>query len=147
MDVMRLMLVSLAGWINQQQEHVIDYLQEEIRILQEQQGNIRSRFTDAQRRRLSRKAKRIRNRRLNEVANLVTPQTLLAWHRKLVAMKYDSSGKRRRVGRPPTREEIREACVEIRETCTELDYYLRSGYPDGRPQLTVPVVRRADMRH
>jgi len=27
MDVFRLMLVSLAGWVNQQQEHVIDYLQ------------------------------------------------------------------------------------------------------------------------
>ena len=26
------MLVSLTGWVNQQQEHVIDYLQEEIRV-------------------------------------------------------------------------------------------------------------------
>ncbi len=31
MDVLRLLLVSLAGWGNQQQEHMIDYLQEEIR--------------------------------------------------------------------------------------------------------------------
>jgi len=109
---MRLMLVSLAGWINQQQEDVIDYLQEEIRILQEQQGNRRRRFTEAQRSRLARKAKRIRYGRLKEVANLVTPQTLLAWHRKLIAIKYDSSGKRRRVGRPPTKEEIR--CLVVR---------------------------------
>ena len=36
MDVIKLMLVSLAGWINQEQEHVIDYLREEIRTLKEQ---------------------------------------------------------------------------------------------------------------
>ncbi len=76
MDVTRLMLVSLAGWINQQQENVIDYLQEEIRILQEQQGNRRSRFTEGQRSRLARKAKRIRYGRLKEVANLVTPRSV-----------------------------------------------------------------------
>ena len=29
MNVMRLMVVALAGWINQQQEDVIDYLREE----------------------------------------------------------------------------------------------------------------------
>jgi hypothetical protein len=29
MDVMKLMVVALAGWINQQQEDVIDYLREE----------------------------------------------------------------------------------------------------------------------
>lgn len=31
--MIRQMLVSLVGWSNQQQEHVIDYSQEEIRIL------------------------------------------------------------------------------------------------------------------
>jgi hypothetical protein len=33
MDVFRLMMVSLLGWVNQQQEHVIDYWQEEFRVL------------------------------------------------------------------------------------------------------------------
>ena len=28
MDVMKLMVVALAGWINQQQEDVIDYLRD-----------------------------------------------------------------------------------------------------------------------
>ena len=49
---------------------------------------------------------------LKEVASLVTPQTLLAWHRKLIAKKYDSSGRRQRVGRPPTAEELR--CLVVR---------------------------------
>lgn len=46
---------------------------------------------------------------------LVTPQTLLAWHRKLIAKKYDSSGKRRKVGRPPTKDEIRHLVIRIAE--------------------------------
>ena len=29
MNVMKLMVVALAGWINQEQEDVIDYLREE----------------------------------------------------------------------------------------------------------------------
>jgi hypothetical protein len=33
MDAFKLILVSLAGWMNRQQQHVIEYLQEEIRVL------------------------------------------------------------------------------------------------------------------
>ncbi|GEM_PF-1763718 len=52
MDVFRLLLVSLAGWMNRQQQDVIDYLQEEVRVLKEmaeKQGGKRLRFTDDQR--------------------------------------------------------------------------------------------------
>jgi hypothetical protein len=35
---LRFMLVALAGWVNQQQREVIDYLQEENRALREQLG-------------------------------------------------------------------------------------------------------------
>jgi hypothetical protein len=45
-NVMKLMEVSLAGWINQQQEDVVDYLREEVRILKELNGKKRLRFTD-----------------------------------------------------------------------------------------------------
>jgi len=113
MNVMKLMVVALAGWINQQQEDVIDYLREEVRILKELNGKKRLRFTDEQRRRLARKAKRIGFGRLKEIVGLVTPQTLLAWHRKLIAKKYDSSGKRRKVGRPPTKDEIRDLVIKL----------------------------------
>jgi transposase-like protein len=115
MNVMKLMVVALAGWINQQQEDVIDYLREEVRILKELQGKKRLRFSDEQRRRLARKAKLIGFGRLKEIVGLVTPQTLLAWHRKLIAKKYDSSGKRRKVGRPPTKEELRELVIRMAE--------------------------------
>ncbi|MFM1561864.1 MAG: hypothetical protein ACKJSK_21370, partial [Roseibacillus sp.] len=115
MNVMKLMVVALAGWINQQQEDVIDYLREEVRILKELNGKKRLRFTDEQRRRLARKAKRIGFGRLKEIVGLVTPQTLLGWHRKLIAKKYDSSGKRRKVGRPPTKDELRDLVIRMAE--------------------------------
>ncbi|MFT4547456.1 MAG: putative transposase [Verrucomicrobiales bacterium] len=115
MDAFKLILVSLAGWMNRQQQHVIEYLQDEIRILKEQQGSRRPKFTDEQRRRLACKAKLIRFGRLKEIVNLVTPQTLLAWHRKLIAKEYDSSGVRRRVGRPPTKDELRDLVVRMAE--------------------------------
>jgi hypothetical protein len=54
MDAFKLILVSLAGWMNRQQQHVIEYLQEEVRVLKEQQGGNRPRFTDEQRAKLPR---------------------------------------------------------------------------------------------
>ena len=49
----RFLLVALAGWINQQQREVIEYLQAENRVLREQLGPRRLRFTDDQRIRLA----------------------------------------------------------------------------------------------
>ncbi len=73
MNVMKLIVVALAGRINQQREDVIDYLREEVRILKELQGKKRLRLTDDQRRRLACKAKRIGFARLKEIVGLVTP--------------------------------------------------------------------------
>jgi hypothetical protein len=70
---------------------MIEYLQEENRILRDQLGSNRVRFTDAQRRRLARAAKRLGRRRLREISTIVTPDTLLRWYRELVAAKYDGS--------------------------------------------------------
>ena len=85
---LRFLLVALAGWINQQQREVIDYLQEENRVLREQLGPRRLRFTDDQRVRLAAKAKLLGRRALRKVSSLVTPDTLLVWHRQLIARGY-----------------------------------------------------------
>jgi putative transposase len=53
-------------------------------------------------------------RRLAEVATLVTPETLLAWHRKLIAQNYDGSA-RSRPGRPRTRPELEALVVRMAE--------------------------------
>ena len=47
----------LAGWMNRHQQQVIEYLQEEVRVLKELHGNKRLKFTDEQRTRLARKGK------------------------------------------------------------------------------------------
>ena len=52
-----LLVIALAGWLNRQQQVVIDYLIEENRVLKEQLGGQRLRFTDEQRMRLAVKAK------------------------------------------------------------------------------------------
>src|SRR4030095_11051783 len=65
--------------MNQQQQFAIDYLREENRVLREQLGGRRVRLNDDQRRRLAAKAKKPGRRILEEVAGLVTPETLMAW--------------------------------------------------------------------
>src|SRR5262245_5910593 len=106
----RFVVITVAGWMNQKQQHAIDYLREENRVLREQLGKRRLRFTDDQRRRLAAKAKLVGRRLLNDIADIVTPDTLLAWHRKLIAETYDGSGKRG-VGRPRTAKEIETLVV------------------------------------
>jgi hypothetical protein len=91
LDPFRFVLIAVAGWMNQQQQDAIDYLREENRILREQLGGRRLRLNDAQRRRLASKAKRLGRKMLAAVVALVTPETLLAWHRQLIAQKYDGT--------------------------------------------------------
>ena len=62
--------------MNQHQRDVIDYLEEENRVLREQLGNKRLRLNDDQRRRLAGKAKKLGRRVLQELKTLVTPETL-----------------------------------------------------------------------
>ena len=99
------LLIVFAGWVHRQQLDVIDYLKEENRVLREMLGDRRLRFTDAQRRRLAEKAKRLGHKVLKDIASIVTPDTLLAWHRKLITMKWDHSDKRG-PGRPRTMSDM-----------------------------------------
>src|SRR6516164_7820333 len=88
-----------SGWVNRQQQAVIDYLLEENRVLRAAHGFRRPRLTDDQRRRLAVKGKTVGRRRLADIVGIVTPDTILRWYRRLVAQKYDGS-KTRRAGRP-----------------------------------------------
>jgi hypothetical protein len=86
-DPFRFVLIAVAGWINQRQLEVIDCLREENCVLREQLGQRRLRLNDDQRRRLAAKSKGLGRKLLAEVATIVTPERLLAWHRKLIAKK------------------------------------------------------------
>jgi putative transposase len=93
-------------------EHaVIEYLQEENRVLKQQLGRKRLRLTDRQRRRLAVRGKAIGRRALTEVASIVTPDTILRWHRRLVAQKW--THKRRSRGRPRVMEIIADLVVRM----------------------------------
>ena len=113
MNALQLLLVCLAGWLNRNQQLVIEYLQEEVKGLRERLGK-KPRFTDDQRRRLAAKARKLGRDRLRRFASLVSPKTLLEWHRRLIARKYDGSCRRSR-GRPCTPGEIRELILIMAE--------------------------------
>jgi putative transposase len=112
---LQLLLATFAGWVGRQQSTAIAYLVEENRVLKEQleSGGRRLRFTDDQRRRLAAKGKPLGRKALRQIATIVTPDTILAWHRKLIAAKWTYP--RKRVGRPGVMKEIRELIVRMAE--------------------------------
>ncbi len=61
-------VAMVAGWLRREQQAVIEYLKEENKVLREQMGGKRLRFTDAQRRRLARKGKLVGRRGLHAFA-------------------------------------------------------------------------------
>src|SRR3982751_2961357 len=121
LDPFRFLLIAVSGWMNQHQLPVIEYLREENRVLREQVGDRRLRFNDDQRRRLAAKSKGLGRKLLAEVATIVTPETLLAWHRKLIALKYDGSPQRG-PGRPRTAGEIEALVLRLAEENRDWGY-------------------------
>ena len=105
-------VLLVAGWVNRQQQAVIEYLLEENRVLRAAHGSRRLRLTDDQRRRLAVKGKVLGRRRLAGSAGLVTPDTILRWYRTLVAKKYDGSHPRR-PGRPSTKADLAALVVRM----------------------------------
>jgi len=126
LDPFRFLTIALAGWMNQRQLQMIDYLREENRALREQLGGRRLHFSDDQRRRLAARAKGLGRKVMAELATIVTPETLLAWHRKLIAQKYDGSAKRGS-GRPRTAAEIETLVVRMAEENRDWGYRRMQG--------------------
>lgn len=108
----QLLAVMVAGAMSQHDRQVINYLREENRVLREKLGPKPVLLNDDQRRRLAVKAKVLGRRVLTEVCSIVTPDTLLRWHARLIARKYDGSGKRR-PGRPGVMQRIRDLTVRM----------------------------------
>ena len=88
------MLAYVTGSVDEELLHRNEYLVTENRILRDQIKG-RMRLTDAQRISLARAAKGLGRRALNEVAQIVRPETILAWHRRLVAGVAGLRGGRR----------------------------------------------------
>lgn len=109
---LQLLAALLAGWLTERQQRAIEYLREKNRVLRKQLGGGRLRLSDDQRRRLAARGKALGRGLLAEVCTLVTPDTILRWHRRLIARKYDGSARRRR-GRRGVMRAIRELCVRM----------------------------------
>jgi putative transposase len=103
--LLQFLLMVVAGWLQRQQAATIDYLKAENRMLRARLGGRRIVFTDAERRQLAEKARALGRRALHELGTIVTPETLLRWHRELVARKW-TFAERRSPGRPRIRQEL-----------------------------------------
>ncbi|MGE9271473.1 MAG: integrase core domain-containing protein, partial [Verrucomicrobiales bacterium] len=109
--------------MNRKQQSVIEYLLEENRVLKQQlnASGKKLRLSNVQRRSLAKKAKALGWATLQTYASLVTPATLMAWHRKFVALKY--TGKRVvNTERQQEMEVIRELCVKFAEENSDWCY-------------------------
>jgi hypothetical protein len=112
-SALQLLLVTITSWLDRREREMLAYLVEENRLLRRQLGGRRLRLTDADRRRLAALAYRLGRQALREVATIVTPDTLLRWHRQLIARKwtYQKTG----TGRRGTLVEIRRLIVRMAE--------------------------------
>src|SRR5437867_5302078 len=105
-------LMMVSGWVHRHQLIVIEFLQAENRLLKERLRGRGIRFTDAERALLARKAKAIGRKALLELDTIVSPDTLLRWHRRFVAQKWNFAA-RRGPGRPDTMRHISELIVRL----------------------------------
>ena len=110
--LLSLLLMIAAGWVHRHQLIVIEFLQAENRLLKERLHGKRIRFTDAERALLARKAKAVGRKALLELDTIVSPDTLLRWHRRFVAQKWNFTY-RRGPGRPGIMRHISEMIVGI----------------------------------
>src|SRR5210317_1729571 len=96
-----LMFLVFADWVNREQQEVIEYLRTENQVLREKPGKKRILLSNDQRRRLGVKGKILGRKRLKQIGTLFTPDTILRWHRELIARKWDySQNRKKRAGRP-----------------------------------------------
>lgn len=86
-----MLLEVMAGRLNRHKQYMIEYLKAENSILREKLGNKRILLNNGQRIRLAVLGKKLGRCQLSQTCYAFSPDTILAWHRRLVAAKYDSS--------------------------------------------------------
>jgi putative transposase len=123
------MLAYISGSVDEELLLRNAYLVAENRILRNQlQGRVR--LTDGERRTLADIGKRLGKRALDGVASIVKPDTILGWHRRLVAKKFDGSKNRAYPGRPRVDADIEELVVRLAQ---ENRSWVTTGLPGRQP--------------
>ena len=107
------LLAYIAGSVDEELLLRNEYLITENRILRAQiKGHLK--LTDGERKTLAEIGKKLGRRVLEEVVNIVVkPETILAWHRRLVAKKFDGSKKRKYPDRPAMDQDVENLVVRF----------------------------------
>jgi transposase InsO family protein len=106
------LLAYITGTVDQELLVRNEYLVTENRILRHQiKGRVR--LSDGERKTLAEIGYKLGKQALEDVATIVKPDTLLGWHRKLVAQKFDGSAHRKAPGRPPIDPELEALVVRM----------------------------------
>ena len=116
----QLLILIIAGWFNRKLQAQLQFLNTQVQILLELQGRKRILLNGDQRRRLAVQGKTLGRKVLEQLTTIVTPDTILRWHRELIARKWDYSERRSKTpGRPPTDSAIVELVLRmVRENPT-----------------------------
>jgi transposase len=106
------LLAYITGSVDQELLLRNEYLVTENRLLRSQiKGRVR--LSDSERKILADIGKKLGRQTLEEVASIVKPDTILAWHRKLIAQKFDGSAQRKAPGRPKIDAELEALVVRL----------------------------------
>ena len=114
-------LAYITGTVDQELLLRNEYLVAENRILKAQLKTL-LRLTDEERMTLAEIAHRLGRKALEDVANVVKPDTLMGWYRRLVARKFDGSKSRRYPGRPRIDGEIEQLVVRMAKENSDWGY-------------------------
>jgi len=106
------LLAYITGTVDQALLLRNEYLVTENRLLRNQiKGRIR--LSDSERKTLAEIGQKLGKHALAEVATIVKPDTILGWHRRLVAQKCDGSTQRKAPGRPKVDPELEALIVRM----------------------------------
>jgi transposase InsO family protein len=106
------LLAYITGSVDQELLLRNEYLVTENQILRQRLKG-RLRLTDGERQTLAAIGKQLGKRALEEIATIVKPDTILAWHRKFVAKKFNGSQQRKTPGRPKIDQKLEALVVRI----------------------------------
>jgi len=110
----QLFFLILSGWVNRQQQEIIEFQNAEIQALMDKMGRKRILLTDDQRRVLAVKGKALGRKTMMELTTIVTPDTILRWHRQLIAEKWDYRERRKSdVGRRRLPDDVAQLVLRM----------------------------------